>query len=98
MDKVDEAYVESVKCWLRKQDIDKKRNIQDIAMTKKQMILDDEVTRLAIIRFNEWAKENGAEGIYVLGMDLASGDDCTGHSIPFQQEVWNIPKGAKIIR
>ena len=56
-----EAYIKAVKCWLRKQAVDRKRNIQDIAMTKEQMILDDEVTRMAIIDFNAWAKENGAK-------------------------------------
>jgi len=63
MGESNKAYIEAVKCWLRKQDNDKKRNIQDIAMTKEQMILDDEVTRLAIIDFNAWAKENGEEAI-----------------------------------
>jgi len=58
-----EAYIKAVKCWLRKQDIDKQRNIQDIELTKEQMKLDDEVTRLAIISFNMWADENNAERI-----------------------------------
>ena len=65
MNKENEAYIKAVECWLRKQDLDKKRNIEDITLIKEQMILDDEVTRLAIINFNEWAKDNGTECIEV---------------------------------
>jgi len=79
MDKANEAYVESVKGWLRIQENSKKRNEREIELTKKQMILDDEVTRLAIVDFNVWAKENGVEGIKVIGIDLASGNDYTGY-------------------
>lgn len=80
MDKANKTYVESFKGWLNIQENNKKRNEREIELTKKQIELDDEVTRLAIIDFNIWAKENGMEDIKVIGIDLASGNDYTEYS------------------
>ena len=88
MDEANEAYTESVKGWLRIQENSKKRNEREIELTKKQMILDDEVTRLAIVDFNVWAKENGVEGIKVIGIDLANGNDCTEYSKVKREEMY----------
>jgi len=63
MSDTNKAFIEATECWLRKQSNNKKRNIEDIAMTKEQMILDDKVTRTAIVDFNAWAKENGEVAI-----------------------------------
>lgn len=82
MNEDSKAYVKAVECWLKKQDIDKQRNIQDIELIRKQMILDDEVTRLSIINFNMWADENNAERIKpfnTIGEDEAIYIDANGN-------------------
>lgn len=63
MNNSNEVYIKAFKGWLRKQDISKERNIQDVKLIKEQIILDDEVTKSAIINFNLWAKEEKEEEI-----------------------------------
>ena len=70
MNKANEAYIESVKGWLRIQEDNKKRNESVIELTKKQIILDDEVTKQAIINFNIWANENEEDSICIFDIDL----------------------------
>jgi len=70
MEKQDEIYIESVKEWLKEQELRLEELTKTIELSqkiidsnKKQGLLLCESTGIAVGRYNEWAEQNNAEKI-----------------------------------